>query len=194
MKRLRVAILAAITAIFVAAGAPGAQAQVSINVQIGTPPVCPYGYFGYAPYNCAPLGYYGPQWFQSGVFIGAGPWFGGPNGFRGYVDRYYDPRFGYRGVLPYRGERPDWAEHRGWERRFHGDYRAVEYRHDNGNHYGQYRNHRDNGHHYGQYQNHGNPRAYGRGNPHGNGHGYGRGRGRGNGHDHGNGHGHGRGH
>ena len=29
-------------------------AQVSIN--IGTEPACPYGYYGYAPYNCAPYG------------------------------------------------------------------------------------------------------------------------------------------
>jgi hypothetical protein len=31
-----------------------ALAQVSIN--IGSAPVCPYGYFDYAPYNCAPYG------------------------------------------------------------------------------------------------------------------------------------------
>src|SRR5580658_7657608 len=32
-----------------------------------------YGYFSYAPYTCAPYGYYGPDWFVGGVFIGAGP-------------------------------------------------------------------------------------------------------------------------
>jgi hypothetical protein len=48
-----------------------ASSQVSIN--IGAAPVCPYGYFDYAPYNCAPYGYYGPEWFTGGVFIGAGP-------------------------------------------------------------------------------------------------------------------------
>lgn len=48
-------------------------AQVSIN--IGPEPGCPYGYYDYAPYNCAPYGYYGPEWFSGGVFIGAGPWF-----------------------------------------------------------------------------------------------------------------------
>jgi hypothetical protein len=36
-----------------------AQAQVSIN--IGEPPVCPYGYYEVPPYNCAPDGYYGPE-------------------------------------------------------------------------------------------------------------------------------------
>ena len=37
--------------------APAASAQVSVN--IGVAPACPYGYFSYAPYNCAPYGYYG---------------------------------------------------------------------------------------------------------------------------------------
>jgi hypothetical protein len=35
-------------------GASGSQAQVSI--EIGAPPVCPYGYYDYAPYNCSPTG------------------------------------------------------------------------------------------------------------------------------------------
>ena len=49
-----------------------AHAQVSIN--IGAEPDCPYGYYDLAPYDCAPYGYYGPEWFNGGVFIGAGPW------------------------------------------------------------------------------------------------------------------------
>jgi hypothetical protein len=141
-----------------------ASAQVNINVNIGPAPVCPYGYFDYAPYNCAPFGYYGPTWFSGGVFIGAGPWFAGPVGFRGYFDRRFDPRFGYRGVLPPRGERADWGRHRGWEKNFRGTWYRSEYRHDNGNHYGQYKEH-------------GNPhrddRGRGRENGHGNGHGHG---------------------
>ena len=44
------------------------------------------GYFDYAPYDCAPYGYYGPDWFVGGVFIGAGPWFHGPHGCYGHVD------------------------------------------------------------------------------------------------------------
>ena len=40
-----------------------APAQLSIS--IGVAPVCPYGYFDYAPYNCAPYGYYGPDWFNA---------------------------------------------------------------------------------------------------------------------------------
>jgi len=84
-------------------GAAGnARAQVSIN--IGAPPVCPYGYFDYAPYSCAPYGYYGPDWFVGGVFLGAGPWFHGPHGFYGHVDNRWDPHHGYAGPLPDRGE------------------------------------------------------------------------------------------
>ena len=52
-------------------GVSSAPAQVSVN--IGVAPVCPYGYFPYAPYDCAPYGYYGPDWFTGGIFIGAGP-------------------------------------------------------------------------------------------------------------------------
>jgi hypothetical protein len=81
---------------------PAAPAQIS--VQIGEPPVCPYGYFDYAPYNCAPYGYYGPDWFAGGLFIGAGPWFHGHRGFYGHVDNRYDPHYGYHGPMPDRGD------------------------------------------------------------------------------------------
>lgn len=83
---------------------PPTRAQVSVN--IGPAPVCPYGYFDYAPYACAPAGYYGPEWFSGGVFIGAGPWFHGPATFHGHVDNHFDPHSGYKGKLPQRGERP----------------------------------------------------------------------------------------
>jgi hypothetical protein len=36
------------------------------------PPVCPYGYYGYAPYSCVPVGYYGPGYFYNGIFPGMG--------------------------------------------------------------------------------------------------------------------------
>ena len=81
-----------------------APAQISVN--IGVQPVCPYGYFDYAPYSCAPYGYYGPDWFAGGIFIGAGPWFHGPRGFYGHVDNRYDPRHGYVGPFPDRGAQP----------------------------------------------------------------------------------------
>ena len=35
-----------------------------------------WGYYSYYPYACAPYGYYGPNWFSGGVFIGVGPWYG----------------------------------------------------------------------------------------------------------------------
>ena len=130
MKRLRLFSLAAVAAVFLALAAPSARAQVSFGIQIGSPPVCPYGYFDYAPYNCAPFGYYGPEWFQGNVFLGAGPWFHGPRNFHGWVNRRYDPRYGYRGGFPHRGEHPDWGRHRGWEHNFHGNYRRHEERHE----------------------------------------------------------------
>jgi hypothetical protein len=79
-----------------------APAQVAIS--IGAAPVCPYGYFDYEPYPCAPYGYYGPDWFTGGLFIGAGPWFHGSRGFYGHVDNRYDPHHGYAGPMPNRGD------------------------------------------------------------------------------------------
>ena len=70
-----------------------AQAQVRVGIGVGpvyggygAAPVCAYGYYGYYPYDCAPYGYYGPDYFVGGVFIGAGPWFHGWYG-RGYYGR-----------------------------------------------------------------------------------------------------------
>ena len=85
-------------------GVSRAPAQVAVSV--GVEPVCPYGYFDYAPYACAPYGYYGPDFFVGGVFIGAGPWFHGPKGFEGHVDNRFDPHHGYKGPLPTRGAQP----------------------------------------------------------------------------------------
>jgi hypothetical protein len=79
--------------------------------------VCPYGYFDYPPYECAPYGYYGPEWFTGGVFIGAGPWFHGREHFWGHVDNHFDRNDGWHGEYPHRGEhfdehhRPDHVEH-----------------------------------------------------------------------------------
>jgi hypothetical protein len=50
-------------------------ADAQISIQIGTPPPnCPYGYYNYAPYRCAPRGYWGQNYFYNGIFLGAGPW------------------------------------------------------------------------------------------------------------------------
>jgi hypothetical protein len=113
MKTLRYFGLLVITASLFIAAAHRAGAQVSVS--IGEPPVCPYGYYEVPPYNCAPDGYYGPEWFSGGIFIGAGPWFHGPDRFYGHVDHRLDFRKGYHGAMPARGERP--AEHRA---EFHG--------------------------------------------------------------------------
>jgi hypothetical protein len=83
-----------------------APAQISVGIGVGAAPVCPYGYFDYGTYDCAPYGYYGPDWFVGGIFIGAGPWFHGPAGFYGHVDNRYDPRHGYAGPMPGRGAQP----------------------------------------------------------------------------------------
>lgn len=84
--------------------APNAKAQVA--VEVGPAPDCPYGYFDTAPYACAPAGYYGPEWFNDGVFIGVGPWFHGPAEFRGHVNNRFHPEHGYKGAMPQRGEKP----------------------------------------------------------------------------------------
>jgi hypothetical protein len=66
--------------------------RVVVGVGIGAPayvgpaPVCAYGYYPDYPYACAPVGYYGPEWFNGGFFIGAGPWFHG-YGHPGFVGR-----------------------------------------------------------------------------------------------------------
>ncbi len=103
MLRWKALALAALAMVLVSSVST-TPAQVSVNINLGPAPVCPYGYFDYAPYDCAPYGYYGPDWFVGGVFIGAGPWFHGPKNFAGHVDNRFDPRNGYKGPLPERGE------------------------------------------------------------------------------------------
>jgi len=82
MKNLRLALLALLLIVPFAATS---HAQVAVGIGVGPavvaapyaygPPVCSWGYYSYYPYDCAPYGYYGPDWFLSGVFIGAGPWY-----------------------------------------------------------------------------------------------------------------------
>ena len=108
MRGFTLLLFAAVAAIGVTATAPRAQAQVAVD--IGVAPDCPYGYYDVAPYACAPAGYYGPEWFTDGVFIGAGPWFHGPAGFHGYVNNHFHPEHGYKGPTPKAGERADEAK------------------------------------------------------------------------------------
>ena len=64
--------LIAVTALFAGlALAPAANAQIVVG--IGIQPTCSYGYYDYAPYACAPYGFYGPGYFYGGVFLGMGP-------------------------------------------------------------------------------------------------------------------------
>src|ERR1700689_4348224 len=113
MTTIRKLGLMTITAGLFMATAHTAAAQVSVS--IGVPPGCPYGYYEAPPYTCAPDGYYGPEWFSGGIFIGAGPWYHGTDHFYGHVDHHLDYRKGYHGQFPARGEAA--AEHRA---EFHG--------------------------------------------------------------------------
>jgi hypothetical protein len=85
-----------------------AQVAIRVGVNIGpsygvyhAPPVCEWGFYPTYPFGCAPYGYYGPEWFVNGVFIGAGPWhnfyyvrptYYRPYYFRSvwYVNRFHD--------------------------------------------------------------------------------------------------------
>ena len=103
MKKVNVIALTAVAGICLVAATPAARAQVVVS--IGAAPACPYGYYDYSPYSCAPYGYYGPEWFTSGVFIGAGPWFHGDEHFNGHVNNRYAPQHGYKGSMPKSGDK-----------------------------------------------------------------------------------------
>ena len=107
MRGFKFILLAAVAGIGITASTPNAQAQVGVSVDIGAAPECPYGYYDVAPYNCAPAGYYGPEWFNGGVFVGAGPWFHGDDHFHGNVNNKFHPDHGYKGALPQRGEKAE---------------------------------------------------------------------------------------
>jgi hypothetical protein len=92
MNRFTYALAAAVAVVGFTATAPKAEAQ--IGIEIGAEPACPYGY-------------YGPEWFAGGVFVGAGPWFHGDEHFRGHVDNRFDVHRGYRGPVPNRGDHPE---------------------------------------------------------------------------------------
>lgn len=128
MRYLKYVGLLGLFVLLAGVAAPSAHAQVRFGVGIGVgpayvpapgyavaPPDCPYGYYGYYPYACAPYGYYGPDYFVGGVFIGAGPWF---HGFRG---GYYGPGYRYYGRDYDRGFRggEGFRDFRGG-REFHG--------------------------------------------------------------------------
>jgi hypothetical protein len=119
MRSFKYLFLAAAACLCLAAAVPSAQAQVSVSV--GVAPECPYGYYDYPPYSCAPYGYYGPEWFTGGLFVGAGPWFHGSSHFNGHVDNHFDPHHGYKGAFPTRGEHPRPENHVDKMPKFHGN-------------------------------------------------------------------------
>jgi hypothetical protein len=103
MNGFKIFALTAVAGLMFAVTPPRAAAQ--IKVDIGIAPDCPYGYYDQAPYTCLPDGYYGPEWFTGGVFVGAGPWFHGPESFHGNVDNSFDPQHGYNGSAPKVGDK-----------------------------------------------------------------------------------------
>jgi hypothetical protein len=137
MRVMKVFAIIAVAAGLSFFAASPAKAQVSIGINLGPAPVCPYGYYDYAPYNCAPYGYYGPEWFSGGVFLGAGPWFHGPHGFHGHVNNHYDPRHGYHGAYPPHGGHESY--HAYGHNQFHGNETRGGYNNHGGDH-------GDNGH------------------------------------------------
>jgi hypothetical protein len=105
MTGFKLFALAAFAGCALVATAPKASAQ--IGIEIGVAPECPYGYYDVAPYDCAPYGYYGREWFSGGLFVGAGPWFHGSDNFRGHVNNRFHPEHGYSGPRPQRGEKAE---------------------------------------------------------------------------------------
>lgn len=94
--------LALVTVLIIPAAFAHGEVAVGVGVgfgpaygYVGGPPVCHYGYYSFYPYACAPYGYYGPDWFVGGVFIGAGPWYHSywGRGFYGRSGWSYDRGF-----------------------------------------------------------------------------------------------------
>lgn len=112
--------------VLLAVAAVSAPAQVVVGVGVGPayvagPPVCPYGYYSYYPYACAPYGYYGPEYFVDGVFIGAGPWFHGFYGPRFYGHSYYGHGYYGRGYYGHGYYGRGWDHgYRGWDHGYRG--------------------------------------------------------------------------
>lgn len=100
--------------------APPAHAQITIGINIGTPPpVCPYGYFEYPPYRCAPYGFYGPGYFYNGIFLGVGPWAGWGYAHGWGSHRFVDARGGrYHGRAGYYANHGHFVH--GYDDRGHG--------------------------------------------------------------------------
>src|ERR1700683_1284124 len=108
MRGFKFVVLTAVAGSCFAVVVPSVEAQVGVS--IGIAPQCPYGYYDVAPYGCSPSGYYGPEWFNGGVFLGAGPWFHGDAKFNGHVNNRFHPDHGYKGPMPKPGEKAEEAK------------------------------------------------------------------------------------
>jgi hypothetical protein len=115
----RLALAASVVGILFATTA--ANADEMLGDGLDDEPLCPYGYYDFAPYACAPYGYYGPEWFVGGFFIGTGPWFHGPRHFQGHVNNHFDVHHGYSGPMPNHGDSPDPSRHFDQIDRFRGN-------------------------------------------------------------------------
>lgn len=143
-----------------------AKAQVRVNVNIGDQPDWGPAGYDYAEYYYLPdieSYYYVPQ--RQFVYLSNGRWIFAS----GLPPRYanYDLYSGYKVVLRDRDAYLYFNDHRQRYARYCNYYNRQPVRHDNGNHYGQYKNKgrdRDD--------------DWGRGNGRGRGNGHGRGRGR----------------
>src|ERR1700691_3014235 len=121
MNRFGYLALAAVAALCFTVTVPQIKAQISVGVDIGAAPACPYGYYDAAPYSCAPYGYYGAEWFSGGAFVGAGPWFHGPDTFQGHVNNRFHPDHGYKGPAPRVGDKPEPSKNLGKVSNFKGN-------------------------------------------------------------------------
>jgi len=86
MNRFNYALAAAVAVIGFTAATPKAEAQV--NIDIGAEPHA-LRLLRLRSLPLCSLRYYSPEWFVGGVFVGAGPWFHGPDHFRGHVDNRF---------------------------------------------------------------------------------------------------------
>ena len=118
-----------------AQAAPGASPQIGFSVGVGGPgygyavqPVCSWGYYSYAPYGCAPQGYYGNNYFYNGIFLGVGPWSGWGYG-HGWGAHRFDGN--------YRGGGRGYPGERGHVTSYNNGQDGVNYSHSGGYHGGQ---------------------------------------------------------
>ena len=107
MNNFKWLTLVAVAAFCFTLTAPKSQAQVGIGINIDQRCTVPMVTMTPRRMAALPMGNYGPEWFQGGVFIGAGPWFHGDEHFRGHVDNRFHPDHGYKGKMPERGEKAD---------------------------------------------------------------------------------------